>query len=162
MDSSQKATPMTKERLDELAKNPQNRVYQYKYDQVDVLPMAQVQEYARKIYLWRCKYQRDFKPYNESKAREALLEQAKVEGDGMYRFCTYTHKPFFDHLTRLEAGIREFRNVLEMIEVKRRIMEGADEATLLGGFKSRLLEQYSQSASKSSSSSSKESKKARK
>ena len=95
------------------------------------------------------------------KGEEALLEQAKVEGDGMYRFCTHTHKPFFDHLTRLEAGIREFRNVLEMIEVKRRIMEGADEATLLGGFKSRLLEQYSQSASKSSSSS-KESKKGRK
>ena len=47
-----------------------------------------------------------FRP--RSKARGALLEQAKVKGDRMYRFCAYTHKPFFDHLTRWRRASGSF------------------------------------------------------
>ena len=133
---------LTKERLKELAKDPQVTVYEYNYEQVEPLPMAQVQEYARKIYLWRCQYQRNNKPYNEEKAREALLAKATEESETMHRFCTYTHKPIFDHLTKTRAGIKEFRNVLEMIEVKDRILNGESEEKLLGAFKSKVLQQY--------------------
>ena len=150
--SEQKPQRLTNERLKELAKDPQVTVYEYQHDQVEALPMEQVQEYARKIYLWRCQYQRDHKPYEEAKAREALAEQANQESETMHRFSTYTHKPIFDHLTRLKAGIKEFRNVLERIDVKRRILEGGSEEQLLGAFKAKVLEQYSQPSSSSNDS----------
>tara|TARA_Y100001970_G_C14127273_1_gene799655 strand:- start:151 stop:633 length:483 start_codon:yes stop_codon:yes gene_type:complete len=159
--TEQRPQRLTKQRLKELASDPQTVVYEYQHDQVDALPMAQVQDYARKIYLWRCQYQRDNKPYEVTEARRHLTAQAKNDSETMHRFCTYTHKPIFDHLTRFDAGIKEFRNVLEMIDTKRKILEGGDEAALLGSFKSKLLEQYSQS-SRQSSSVKNESKKGRK
>lgn len=157
----QQPQKLTKERLKELAKDSQNVVYEYQYDQVEALPMAQVQDYARKIYLWRCQYQRDHQPYDEEKARTYLVEKAERDSKAMHRFCTYTHTPIFDHLTHFKSGIKEFRNVLEMVDVKRRILEGGDEATLLGNFKSKILQQYSQ-PSKSVSNGSVSSKKGRK
>jgi hypothetical protein len=134
---------MTKERLEELKKDSSNVVYEYQTTKVDALPLDQVKEYTRRVYLFRIQFERDGddEKYTEASCRDALTKAA--EGDGVFhRFVTYTHTPFVDLLLKPRSGIREFRNALHMIEVKARMNSGEGGNELLEAYKKRLLDQY--------------------
>ena len=133
---------MTRERLEELSKDPSNVVYEYKTTQETPLPMEQVKEYCRRLYLYRCKHARDNQPYDEEACRKALLKEAQETDPAYHRFLSYSHTPFVDLLLKKRSGIREFRNALHMIDVRQRMLDGKGGNELLEGFKKRLLEQY--------------------
>jgi len=141
---------LSQEDLTRLAAEPNTTVYEYTHTQLDEpMDMDRVEAYARKVFLCRARYEQEHASYEEDAAREWILATA-AKSPEFKHFCTFTHHPIFHHLTRRQAGSTELRNVLGMIEVKRRALAGAPAAEVTAAFQSKVLAHtMSQSSSKS-------------
>ncbi len=104
-------------------------VYKWEQTQIEVLPMKQVEAYVQQI--WEKKKTLS----NESDVEEALLKDAD---EGLKRFATKTHKTIFSILTSPSATEKDYRNMLMMIEAKRRIANGEDELETINALHRRF------------------------
>ena len=104
-------------------------VYKWERTQLDVLPMEDVEAYIKQTWEKR-KVLSD-----KSNAEEALLKDAD---EGFKRFATYSHKTMFSFLTDPAATEKDYRNMLMMVEAKRRIANGEDELDTINALHRRF------------------------
>ena len=110
---SGKVQQLTPAQVKKLRENPQNIVYGY--EEFRPLPLDTVKEWCRKIYLFRCKHQRDATGgYSADACEEKLFELNKDNEEFAY-FLKY-YPSFVVLLTQKESGIAEFNRALRMIE----------------------------------------------
>ena len=104
-------------------------VYKWERTQLDVLPMEQVEAYIKQTWEKRKALS------DKSNMEEALLKDAD---EGFKQFATFSHKTIFSILTSPSATEKDYRNMLMMVEAKRRIANGEDELDTINALHRRF------------------------
>jgi len=94
-------------------------VLDYQQPQIEALPLPQVARYI--LETWA---KRQSLPADTQDIGAAILENADV---AFTHFASYSHKTIFSVLTAETATKKDVRNLLLMIEAKKRIANGANQ-----------------------------------
>ena len=129
---------LSREELARLASDPDNVVYEYTHTQVEEpMDMDRVEQCTRDVFLFRARYAQEHASYEEEAARAWILEEAA--SPELKQFCSFTHHPIFQHLTRKNAGSQDLKKVLGMIDVKRAELAGVPAEKLAADFQSKVV-----------------------
>jgi hypothetical protein len=129
---------LSREDLVRLAAEPDNVVYEYTHTQLEEpMDMDRVEQCTRQLFLLRARYAQEHASYEEDAARAWILEEAA--SPELREFCSFTHHPIFQHLTRKNVGSQDLKKVLGMIDVKRAELAGAPAEKLAADFQSKVV-----------------------